>query len=191
MHNKTDLSWYAVTRSRWNHLQELFGERGACGGCWCFAWRLSPAEWRSGKGAVNRRRMKSLVARGQVPGILLYDHRRPIGWCSVAPRSDFAALRRSRVLAPLDDNPVWSITCFFVAKDYRRRGVSVKLLRAASVYARKRGARILEGYPVVPYTQKMPDVFAWTGTVAAFRKAGFVEVERRSRNRPIFRRYLS
>jgi GNAT superfamily N-acetyltransferase len=184
------LQWHAVTRSRWNDFEQLFGERGACGGCWCMAWRLRPAEWKAGKGSDNRRKMRSLISRGRVPGILAYDRGRPIGWCSVSPRSDFVALRRSRVLAPIDETPVWSISCLFVAKEYRRQGISVELLRAAASYARNQGALILEGYPVVPYVDRMPDAFVWTGTVAAFTKAGFVEVEKRSRSRPIFRRYL-
>lgn len=189
-HGKKSFRFLPVTRSRWNDLERLFGPRGACGGCWCMAWRLSPLLWRAGKGESNERKMKSLVERGRSPGILAYDGRQPIGWCSVAPRSEFIALQRSRVLAPIDSANVWSITCLFIAKEYRGKRVSVQLLSAVGTILQKRGARIVEGYPVIPYTRKMPDVFAWTGTYSAFKQAGFLEVARRSRSRPIMRMYL-
>ena len=124
---------------------------------------------------------------GKVPGLLAYVGGDPIGWCAVAPRTAYPVLQRSRVLKPVDNEPVWSVACFFIARPYRGRGVSVKLLEAAARYARKRGARIVEGYPIEPRRGKVPDVFAWTGLAPAFRKAGFEEVLRRSPTRPIMR----
>jgi GNAT superfamily N-acetyltransferase len=90
------------------------------------------------------------------------------------------------VLAPVDDAPVWSVSCFFVARSWRRRGVSRALLDAAVRFARRRGARIVEGYPI-DGTSKQPDVFVYTGLAPAFLKAGFREVARRSPTRPIVR----
>jgi GNAT superfamily N-acetyltransferase len=109
----------------------------------------------------------------------------------VAPRDVYVRLDRSRVLRPVDDTPVWSISCLFVEKARRARGVSVALLDAAARFAGKQGARVVEGYPVVPYTDRMPAAFAWTGTLSAFLAAGFTEVARRSRTRPIVRRSVS
>ncbi|MBI2837218.1 MAG: GNAT family N-acetyltransferase [Acidobacteria bacterium] len=177
-----------VTADRWADFESLFGTRGACGGCWCMWWRLKRSQFEKQKGAGNRRAMKRIVDAGGAPGLLAYQDGAPIGWCSVAPRSDFAVLARSRVLAPVDTRPVWSIVCFFVARPYRRHGITVKLLRAAVQYAGQRGARIVEGYPVVPKKGRVPDVFAFTGLVSAFEKAGFREVARRSETRPIMRR---
>jgi GNAT superfamily N-acetyltransferase len=99
-------------------------------------------------------------------------------------------LERSRALKRIDAQPVWSVVCFFVARPYRRHGVAAKLLRAAVEYARRRGVRIVEGYPVEPKKSPMPDAFAWTGLVAAFRQAGFREVHRPSATRAIMRRRL-
>jgi GNAT superfamily N-acetyltransferase len=181
------LSFHALTPERWPDLEILFGERGACGGCWCMAWRLRRADFDQGKGAPNKRAFQTLVANDVRPGVLAYTGDEPIGWCAVAPRQEYVSLGRSRVLAPVDDQPVWSISCLFVARPYRRQGVSVRLLKAAAKLAAERGARIVEGYPVEPYTANMPAVFAWTGLVAAFRKAGFKEVLRRSKARPIMR----
>lgn len=177
-----------VTAERWADFESLFGKRGACGGCWCMWWRLKRAQFEKQKGAGNRRAMKRIVDAGGTPGLLAYQDGEPIGWCSVAPRSDFSVLERSRVLAPVDGQPVWSIVCFFIARPYRRQGITVKLLQAAMRYAGQHGARIVEGYPVLPRKGRMPDVFAYTGLVSAFEKAGFREVARRSETRPIMRR---
>ncbi len=185
-----ELKFQQVTPKLWNDLVELFGPRGACGGCWCMFWRLTHAEWEKQKGEKNRKALKKLIDSGEVPGILAYANGKPVGWCSVAPRERFIRLENSRVLKRVDDKPVWSVVCFFIAKEFRRSGVTVALLKAAVEYARKKGAKILEGYPVEPKKGKMPDVFAYTGLASAFRQAGFKEVLRRSETRPIMRYFI-
>ncbi len=135
--------------------------------------------------------MKTIVESGEIPGILAYANNRPIGWCSVAPREQFSVLGRSRILKPVDDRPVWSVVCFFIDKQYRHQGVTVKLLQAAVDYVREQGGRVVEGYPVEPKNDQMPSVFAWTGFASTFQKAGFVECARRSETRPIMRYYLA
>ncbi|MBL8174073.1 MAG: GNAT family N-acetyltransferase [Bryobacterales bacterium] len=179
-----------LTAERWPDLERLFGERGACGGCWCMWWRLSRAEWNAAKGEANRQAFRQIVHAGPAPGVLAYRDGDPVGWCAVAPRDRFVALERSRNLKALDDVPVWAVTCLFVRKDMRGRKVSVQLLRAAADFARTHGGRVVEGYPVEPKKGKMPDAFAWTGTMAAFHAAGFVEVARRG-SRPIVRMQLA
>lgn len=151
------------------------------------AWRLTTREWTEGKGARNRRLLKRLVESGARPGVLAYRGGEPIGWCAIAPRRDYPALRRSRVLRPVDDEPVWSISCLFIRKEARRAGLSARLLRAAVEFAARRGARTVEGYPIEPTMERTPDPFVWTGIPSAFRNAGFREVARRSRSRPIMR----
>ncbi len=181
------LAFRWTTPSRWPDLEALFGERGACGGCWCMAWRLANKDWVAGKGSKNKRALKRLVTAGTKPGVLAYEGRKAIGWCAVAPRTEYSYLERSRVLKPVDDQPVWSVSCLFLLKPYRRQGYSATLLRAAADMALARGAHIVEGYPVEPSMDRTPDPFLWTGIPAAFRAAGFVEVARRSRSRPIMR----
>lgn len=132
--------------------------------------------------------MKAIVESSAIPGILAYAEGEPVGWCALAPREVYPALERSRVLKRVDDVPVWSISCLYVAKDYRHKGVSVQLLRAAVDYVRKQGGKLVEGYPIEPKTdQPMPAAFAWTGLASAFSQAGFVECARRSETRPIMR----
>ncbi|MFN0149283.1 MAG: GNAT family N-acetyltransferase [bacterium] len=184
------LTFAPATAARWADVERLFGARGACGGCWCMAWRLSRAKFDAGKGDANKRALRKLVMSANAPGVLAYAGGEPVGWCAVAPRAIYPALERSRVLAPVDDAEVWSISCLFVAKSYRNRGVSSRLLRAAAEFAREQGARIVEGYPVETRAGRLPDPFVWTGIPAAFARAGFAEVLRRSPARPIMRRTM-
>lgn len=150
-------------------------------------FRQTQTQFEQQKGEANRQALKAIVDRGAVPGILAYQVGKPVGWCAVAPRSEYSRLARSRLFQALDDQPVWSIVCFFIARTHRRKGLTVALLGAAIDYARQQGARILEGYPVDPNSTSSPDVFAYTGTLSAFRRAGFQEVARRSPTRPIMR----
>lgn len=182
---------YPLTPERWPDLETLFGKRGATGGCWCMWWRLPRKEFDRQAGEGNKEALKALVAGGEVPGLLAYHNGQPVGWVSVGPRSSFPTLERSRVLKRVDEHPVWSVVCFFIAKAYRRRGLSVRLLQAAVDYARRNGAEIVEGYPVEPKDGRYPDTFAYTGAADAFRAAGFAEVLRRSETRPIMRYYLA
>ena len=152
-------------------------------------WRLPRAQYEQGKGAANRAAFKRRVRSGVPPGVLAYLDDEPVGWCAVAPRAEYDYLTRSRVLRPLDDRPVWSISCLLVAKPHRDRGISVRLLQAAVHMAGESGAEIVEGYPVLARSGRMPDAFAWTGTLSAFRAAGFEEVARGSPTRPIMRAY--
>lgn len=179
-----------VTPDRWTDLEALFGERGACAGCWCMWWRLPRGEWTRGRGAGNRRALRKLVSGGPPPGVLAYVDGDPAGWCAVAPREAYGALDRSRVLAKVDAAPVWSVTCFFVARPYRRTGLSAELLRGAVKLARSKGARIVEGYPTEARGKRSADVFVFTGLASSFLAAGFHEVARRSPARPIMRRAI-
>ena len=180
--------YHPLTCDRWGDFEELFGSRGACGGCWCMFWRLTRKEFNAGKGEGNRAAMKALVESGDIPGLLGYLGGRPVGWCSLAPRGQFPALARSRVLRPVDDQPCWSVSCLFVHRAYRNQGVAGLLLAAAVDYLKDKGVRFLEGYPVEPWVGKpMPAAFAWTGIPKVFAANGFVEVARRSPTRPIMR----
>lgn len=184
------LVFHPLTPERWQDLETLFGLRGACGGCWCMYWRLKRSEFEQLSGEGNRAMMKAIVESREIPGILAYAGEQPVGWCSVAPRQNFSALERSRILKPVDDQPVWSVVCFFTAKPYRRQGVTVRLLQASIDYACQGGAKIVEGYPVDSKGKGSPDVFVYTGLLSAFLKVGFVEVLRRSETRPIMRYFI-
>ena len=179
------LSFHGLTPEYWNDFVTLFGERGACGGCWCMLWRLRRKQFEAQKGAGNKKAMKAIVDSGEIPGILTFYDDKPVGWCAVAPRERYSALYRSRILRPLDDRPSWAIACFFIERSYRKKGIATALLQSAVTHARSKGAKRLEGYPVEPKQNKyIPPVFAWTGIPKSFLRAGFKEVARRSPTRP-------
>lgn len=190
MDNISQLSVHPLTSDRFADFERLFGARGATGGCWCMFWKLRGKAFDESKGEPNHQMQKSIVDAGTVPGLLAYADGQPVGWIAVEPRGAYPRLAHSRVLQPVDDQPVWSVTCFFVDRKYRRRGVTVSLLKAAVEYVRSKGGRIVEGYPVES-DGKSPDVFVYTGTLAAFQKAGFKEVARNSPTRPIVRFLIS
>jgi GNAT superfamily N-acetyltransferase len=139
------------------------------------------------RGERNKETLKRIVDSGKIPGVIAFVQGEPVGWCAVAPRDEYPTLERSRILRRVDDEPVWSVVCFFVAKKFRHRGITVKLLHSAIDYVRRRGGKIVEGYPIEPTKARTPDPFAYTGLVTAFRKAGFAEAARRSKTRPVMR----
>ncbi len=176
-----------LTPDRWSDFEALFGKSGAYGGCWCMWWRLKRREFEAGQGDGNRRAMRRIVDSGRVPGILVYDGGEPVAWCSVAPREDFPTLDRSPVLKRLDDAPVWSLVCLFVARRRRGAGITQAVLRAAVAYVRRQGGKIVEAYPTQPRSGQLPPFSAFMGTPAMFEQAGFAECSRPSKSKVVMR----
>lgn len=187
------LEIHPLTPERWSDLEELFGPQGTyTGGCWCMFWRLRRSNFTRTSAEDRKASLKALVLAGQPPGVLAYLGEKPIGWCSLAPRYEYLALEYSRTIRPVDDYPVWSITCFFIARSYRRQGVMNALIQGALEYARSQGARIVEAYPTDTHAQrlagkKLTGYSGYMGIVSAFRKAGFVEAGRVSETQLIMR----
>ena len=188
---ESSLTCRPLIPDRWDDLVELFGPNGTCAGCWCMFFRQSGREFRQSQGAAKRRAFRRLVDSGAPTGVIAYAGRWPVGWCSVAPRQDYVRLERSRVLARVDERPVWSVVCFYVPARHRRGGVTRRLLEGAIAYAARRGARAIEGYPVDPQGARINSQLAYHGVTAMFRHAGFREVARRSPTRPIMRLELA
>jgi predicted GNAT family acetyltransferase len=185
-----NLEAYSLDNTRWDDFQELFGEKGACGGCWCMSWRLKKSVFEGQKGSGNKEAMKSLVEQNETIGILAYIDKVPIGWCAVAPREKYIRLESSKVFKRIDNEPVWSITCLYISKSNRRQGVSIELIKAAVNYCELNHVKIVEAYPVVPYDNKVPEPFLWTGIPSTFKEAGFSVVEQRSKWKIMMRYYL-
>jgi GNAT superfamily N-acetyltransferase len=182
-----DVRVRSLTPERWDDLAVLFGPRGAYAGCWCMWWRVSRAEFARRSATERRAAFRALVDAGEVPGLLAYADGEPAAWCSLGPREHFPSLERSPTLKRVGGAPVWSIVCFYVARPYRRRGLSAALIRACADYAATRGAGLVEAQPVDPLGGPVDVAAAFTGLLPAFLDAGFVEVARRSPRRPIVR----
>jgi GNAT superfamily N-acetyltransferase len=179
------LTVHSLTAARWPDFVRLFGARGVGGGCWCMGWRLPRQQYLRQKGDANKRAMRALVLSGCVPGLLAYAGAEPVGW--VAPRDEYPALERSRSRRAVDGQPVWSITCVYVARSHRRRHLSRALIEAAVRHVRARGGRIVEAYPVPPKPGVGSTNYAYTGFVSPFEEAGFIEHARRFPTRPVMR----
>jgi GNAT superfamily N-acetyltransferase len=163
----------------WPVIVRLFGDNGACGGCWCM-WPRVPRggkAWEEAKGAKNRDRFRRLVHGGQVHGMLAFCGAEPAGWCSFGPRATFPRLETVRAIQRDWSDGTWSIVCFYIPARWRGRGVATRLLEAATARAFALGAREIEGYPAVPKRppEPLPAAFAWTGVPAFFVKAGYEE----------------
>jgi GNAT superfamily N-acetyltransferase len=161
-----------VTSELWPDLVALFGERGAASGSWCMWFRVPPRQWSANGREGNRIALQGIVAEGRAPGLLAFRDGRPVGWISVAPRSEF------RRIQPEDagEDGVWSVVCFYIEAGQRGSGVAAKLLAAGIQHARKAGARILEAYPLERAGASNADAF--TGPRSLYEKAGFRETGR-------------
>lgn len=178
-----------LTEQRWYDLVELFGRPGGSivRHCWCMYSRRTGN--RGATSEENERAMQALVSSGTVPGLIAYRDGRPVGWISVGPRQDYRRLANSPIMKPVDDRPVWSIVCFFIDTHERGKGISRALFRGAMDYARSQGASLLEAYPVDKPGRSNP-LSMWFGAKSLYDQAGFKEVARRKRTRPVVRRRL-
>jgi ribosomal protein S18 acetylase RimI-like enzyme len=181
-----------LTPERWPDLEALFNAKGCsvARNCWCMYYRRSGTRGALPTGIThaqaNRAELRALVDSGEPPGLVGYIGREPVGWVSLGPREAYAKLRRSPVLKPVDDQPVWSIVCFVVPADFRGRGVARALLDGAIAYAKKRGVKLLEAYPVDKPARASDDSM-WFGAKSMYDAAGFEEVARRKPQRPVVR----
>lgn len=185
----------SLTPARWADLEAIFNAKGCsvARGCWCMYYRRSgarhPSTTGASRSAANRRDLKALVDAGEFTGLIAYRGRTPVGWLSLGPREDYAKLRRSPVMKPVDDQRVWSIVCFVVPSEFRGEGVARALLNGAIAFARKRKVKLLEAYPVDKPGRSHDDNM-WFGAKSMFDSAGFEEVARRKPARPVVRRSL-
>jgi GNAT superfamily N-acetyltransferase len=187
-----DIAVYPATAERWPDVEQLFGPRGAYAGCWCMFWRLDRKAFKALKGDGTKAVLQEMTCENKVPGFLAYQDGRAVGWCSAGPRENYAALENSRILQRVDDQPVWSVVCFFVDKAGRGRGVMNALLRGVVNYAGQQDSRIVEGYPIDMQHpklagQKLASYAGYMGIASVYRDVGFVEVGRASETQLIMR----
>jgi GNAT superfamily N-acetyltransferase len=166
-----------VTAERWADMVELFGDNRASAGCWCMWFRVAPKTWSANGNAGNRAAMQRIVAEDAVPGLLAYSDGRPVGWISVAPRMQFGRIAGPPEKAGGGGEAVWSVVCFFIGPGQRGQGIGRALLAAAVDFARDRGAKVLEAYPV-ERDSPISNADAYTGVRSMFEKAGFREAGR-------------
>ena len=180
------LAIHPLTLDVWPALEDLFGESGACRRCWCMYWRIGAGDgrrpaWR------NRAEFREIVKRGPAPGLLAFDGQVAVGWCQLTPREALPWLDRTWRLARPDAVPVWSLSCIYVRKGWRKRGVTSALIAAAIEAAKRQRAPALEAYPL---DAALTPSASGTGYASTFARAGFTTVARRVPPRPIMRHDL-
>ncbi|HWM86183.1 MAG TPA: GNAT family N-acetyltransferase [Kofleriaceae bacterium] len=174
----------------WPAIEALFGENGACAGCWCMWWRVprGGALWQATRGAPARRAFRGLVRRGEARGVLASAGDEPVGWCAFGPRGDFPRVERVRGLAGAGDDGVWSVNCFYIARAWRGRGVARALLREALRACKRHGAAVVEGYPPWPTPgERTPSSATWSGPFSIFEELGFRPVREREASKALVR----
>ena len=178
----------AVTDDRWDDLERLFGPEGAFKGCWCAFWRLRHKDFQAADSAERKRLLQdSVEACDPPPGLLAYHDDEPVAWVSVEPRSRFAAFEHARVYTAVDDEPVWTISCFYLDEAVRGQGLTTDLLEAVKVHVRRHCGDAVEGYPEDPEDLGGSDTPGYMGLIPAFERAGFAEIAELSNGRPVFR----
>ena len=182
-----------LTPQHWDAFAQLFGKQGACYGCWCTYFRLAPKDRRNNDREANKSHMKQRVMVGPPPGILAVEEGIAIGWLQVGPRADVPQWNSARrVSAPLEDatanDPqVWAMSCFFVAKPARKRGLTRRLIESGLDFARLNGARLVEACPM---DRSKSPLSLFVGSSHIFREAGFEQIALRKDGRPLMRNYL-
>lgn len=176
-----------LTSSNWKTFETLMGEKGGCGNCWCMYFRLPYKTFQENKPDGNKKMMKQLVNRGLPQGLIASMNKEPVGWIAMAPREDYMRVENSRVFKRIDDKPVWSITCFFIKKKFRHKGLSQLLISGAVDFAKKKKIKTLEAYPAIPYAEKVPHPFLWVGVLSSFLNNGFKIVRQHSKSRAMVR----
>lgn len=170
----------------WPALEDLFGPRGACNGCWCMYGRIGAA-YRKRPRQQNKADFCQVVQQGPPPGLLAFDGDKAVGWCQVTPRAAVPGFYGNWRLKPVDDAPVWALTCLYVRKVYRRQGITAALIEAALKAARHAGAPALEAYPFDPDVSQSA---SGTGYASTYARAGFKVVAHRVPARPVMRHDL-
>jgi GNAT superfamily N-acetyltransferase len=192
------ISVVPANEASWDDLQAVFGRRGDASRCQCQRFKIRDFQWRSVPVGERAERLRKQTACGQpeartTSGLVAYLDGEPAGWCAVEPRTAYVRLLRTRVPwsgrdEDATDDGIWAVTCFVTRVGFRRRGVSRALARAAVDFARERGARAIEGYPMI--TQPGQEVVwgeLYVGSRSIFAAAGYAEVSRPTRRRVVMR----
>jgi GNAT superfamily N-acetyltransferase len=191
-----DVTVEPLTTERFGALGDLFMQGGDPKWCWCMYFRTRGLSWSNSTAKQNRENLRVLAADEPAPGLIAYRGDEAVGWIGISPREAYPRLESSKVLARVDDKPVWSIVCFVVGSKSRGQGVARAMLDGAITYAREQGAQTLEAYPLAASRGKVSAASAFHGSQSMFEKAGFHLIEVRQWNnkspeRPIMRLELN
>jgi len=182
------LKWKELSPSTWNDFVKLFQKHGGVwGGCWCTFFHFA-GPWKESK--RNKNVKKQLVLNHRAHGVLVYGEKVPVGWVQFGPRSELPRIDAMKNYKPINRGEFWRITCFFVDRDHRGRGVARQGLRAALIAMRRHGARLVEAYPIDTRRKKCPPSSLYKGSLGLFERFGFKKVGDLGGNRVIVQKKL-
>jgi GNAT superfamily N-acetyltransferase len=205
----SDVTIVPANEASCGDLQAVFGTRGYAASCQCQRFKIRGRDWdlewtKPGPAPTSfpveerAHRLRTQTQCGHpesdtTSGLIAYLEGEPVGWCAIEPRTAYLRLRGKPLVwagraEDKSDESVWAVTCFITRAGYRRLGVSRALARAAVDFARQRGARALEGYPMI--TEPGREV-TWgelhVGSRSIFVDAGFTEVTHPTLRRVVMR----
>jgi GNAT superfamily N-acetyltransferase len=190
------LSTKELSPKTWSDFEKLAPKQGSC---WCtYYQRAKPLRTggdRQKADRLNHSYKETLVMQGKSHAILVYDGERPVGWCQYGAKEELPRIdagRGYRKVEPLTSKKkLWRITCFFVDREYRGKGVARTGLKRALESIQKQGGGIVEAYPVVSKKMGAVPEWLWFGTPGMFRKAGFKPVAPLGTSLQLMRRTLA
>ncbi len=186
------MRWAPLTARTFADFELVMGANGGARGCWCMHWRVPFPEWQRGRGSGNRERMAERAASDPPPGVVCYLRGEPVGWVGIGERAEYRRMQRSPVMRPVDDVPAWVISCIYLRRGYRRRGLQAGMIEAACEFAAGYGQHTVDAYPVDPADGRLAGADnAMTGIASAYRAAGFTELGRAKADRPVMRRVVA
>lgn len=180
------LTFKPVTKATWKDLEALFEGKGGPSYCWCMPFREMDVKRQTSTNADRKRGLKAFVDKRTPIGLVGYLKGEPSAWVSVGPRDRFMPKLTDDYDAEAGEPHVWSVTCFFVRRDLRGQGLTQQMLDAALAFAKKRGADLLEGYPVAATSPS----YRFMGFLPLFRGRKFRAAGKAGRRRHVMRRPL-
>jgi GNAT superfamily N-acetyltransferase len=195
---ESSLAIVPANESSWEDLRAIFGDRGYTARCQCQMFKIGHYHWTDTPLVVRMERMRAETHCGYpsaptTSGLVAYLDGEPVGWVAVEPRPNYPRLPPPRTVLEArgedkGDESVWAVTCFVTRAGFRRRGISRALARATVDFARERGARALEAYPMI--TEPGQEI-SWgethVGTRSIFAEAGLSEVSHPTPRRVVMR----
>ena len=180
--NMQPITFHEVDASRWDDLERLFESRGGPKSCWCMVWRAGA---KTAKGSRQESGDEAIRLRRRPHRVAGYSSGEPVAWCSIAPRTTYRDLGGPTNVSELPEE-VWSLACFFIRRELRGKGLTKRIIEAAVQHAAKRGAKVVEAYPIEPGSPS----YRFMGYLSTFSAAGFHEVGRAGTRRRVMRRAL-
>jgi GNAT superfamily N-acetyltransferase len=168
-----------LSSDTWQDFARLFEKHGGVwGGCWCMFHHTTQG-WSRRSARQNREEKELLVRSGKSHGVLVFDEdEQPFGWSQFGLREELPRVERKRGYKDAGEDSLWRVTCFFIDKEHRKKGVAREALRAALEVMEREGAKTVEAYPPAMTREGYSSSFLWAGTKHLLSQFGFKQTRK-------------